>query len=81
MQTRERIHRLIDELPEGELPAVERFLAEHGVVADPFLGALAAAPDDEPLTPDEEAAIDEGLDAIERGQIVPQTELRRSLGL
>ena len=82
MQTRDRIHRLIDELAEGELPAVERFLVDHRANVDPFRRAVDAAPDDhEPSTPGEEAAVEEGRDAIARGEVVPQAELRRSLGL
>jgi hypothetical protein len=82
MQTRERIHQLVDELPDRELPAVERFLEERRAGDDPVLRALANAPeDDEELTPEEEAAIQEGLDAIERGEVVSSAELRRSLGL
>jgi hypothetical protein len=50
--------------------------------ADPFLNALANAPaDDEPLSPEDEAAIAEGLDAIERGDIVSQDELRQVFGV
>lgn len=82
MQTRDRLHALIDDLAEGELPAVERFLTERGASDDPFLRARATAPeDDEPVTPEEEAAIQEGLDAIARGDVMTQTDVRRSLGL
>lgn len=82
MQTRERIHLLIDELPEGKYPAVERLLAARGGDRDPFLRALANAPaDDAPSSPEDGAAIQEGLDAIARGEVVSQTELRRALRL
>jgi hypothetical protein len=81
MQTRDRLHALIDDLPEGELPAVERFLVERGAPNAPFPPALANAPeDDEPVTPEEEAAIQEGLDAIARGDVAPQSKVRRALG-
>jgi len=81
MQPRERIHQLVDDLPEQELPAVERFLRQRED-GDPVLRALANAPDDdEELTPEEDAAVQEGLDAIERGDVVSSAELRRSLGL
>lgn len=82
MHTRDRLHALIDDLPEGELPAVERFLADRRASEDPFVRALANAPEDrEPLTPEDEAAIQEGLDAIARGDVVTQADVRRSLGL
>ena len=82
MLTRDRIHHLIDEPPEHELPdalrAIERFLAGRG--GDPLLAALANAPeDDEPVTPDEEG-IQEGMAATARGDMVSQVELRRALG-
>jgi hypothetical protein len=79
---RERIHRLVDQLPEAELPAVESLLVERRAATDPFLQALANAPeDDEPLTDEDDAAIQEGLDAIARGDVISDAELRRRLGL
>jgi hypothetical protein len=81
-QTRERIHRIVDRLPDDELPEIERFLAEREAATDPFLHALAMAPpDDEPLTPEEEAAIQEGWDALKRGEVVSDADLRRAIGL
>ncbi len=82
MRTRDRIHQLVDELPEDVLPSVEQFLAERRGEADPFLRALANAPNEgERLTPEEEAAVREGLDAIEQGDVVSHAEVRRELGL
>lgn len=91
MQTRDRLHRLIDELPEAELPAVERLPAERGddrleralgkAPDDPFLRALADAPeDDEPLTPEDEAAIDEAYRDVAAGRVMSDDELWRRLG-
>jgi hypothetical protein len=69
--TREPIHQLIDELPENELATIELLIAERRATDDPFLHALANAPaDDEPLTQDEREAIQEGMDAIARGDVV-----------
>ena len=49
MPTRDSFHRLIDELPESELAAAQRFLHYLGATADPVLRALLEAPvDDEP---------------------------------
>lgn len=76
MQTRERIHRLIDELPEDELPAAERVLIRLRDIDDPVLHALRnAAEDDEPLSPEDEAAIDEGLQALQHGDFVRNADL------
>jgi hypothetical protein len=80
MQTRERIHDLVDELAEETLPAVERFLERMRDGGDPVLLALATAPeDDEPLTPEDEAAIEEGLADIAAGRVVSHEEVRRRL--
>lgn len=82
MPTRERLHRAIDELPEDELPAVERLIAERQAGIDPVLRALTNATDDaEALTAEEETAVQEGLAAIARGDVVPQPALRRAFGL
>lgn len=81
MQTRDRLHALVDDLPEGALPEVERFLSERGASVDPFLQALANAPeDDEPLTPEDEAAIEEGYRDLAAGNVVSNDELWRRLG-
>lgn len=81
MITREELHRLIDALPESEWQAARRFLEylrDRGV--DPLLRALADAPeDDEPVTPEEEAAIREAYQAIARGEVVPLEDVARRL--
>lgn len=80
MQTRERIHDLVDALAEETLPAVERFLERIRDGGDPILVALANAPeDDEALTPEEEAAIEEGLADIAAGRVVSHEDVRRRL--
>lgn len=49
---------------------------------DPLERWLQNSPeDDEPLTPEEEVAIEEGLAAYRRGDFVSDDELRRELGL
>ena len=73
---RERIHRLVDLLPESELPDVETLLTARRASADPVLHALANAPKDpEPLTEADAVAIQEGFDAIARGEVVSDAEL------
>jgi hypothetical protein len=81
VSVRDRIHRLVDQLPEADLPVVELILVGRRATEDPVLRALANAPaDDEPLTDEEAAAIQEGLDAIARGDVVSDAELDRLLG-
>lgn len=73
MTARERLRRIVDELPESDaeqiLRAVERWRD------DPVSRALAAAPfDDEPETDDERAAVQEARDEVERGDVVSAAE-------
>ena len=83
MTIRERIHRWVDTLPEGELETAGRVLAGLSApsISSPVAAALAKAPaDDEPITAREAEAIAEGEGDFERGQVVPATELRAHLG-
>ncbi len=78
-QTRDWLHRLIDELPEQDLPAVEQLLTERHL-DDAFRRRLFEAPeDDEPLTAEDIAAIDEGLADIARGELLSHATLRQRL--
>jgi hypothetical protein len=78
--TKERLHKLVDELSEQEaetaLVIVERRRD------DPMLQALAAAPvDDESADADEDAGAAEALAAHRRGEAVGSEDLRRELDL
>lgn len=79
--TRERLRLLVDQLPDSELHAAQRFLEfvhEHG---DPLLHMLMNAPeDDEPVTEEEEAAVREALEDVAGGRVVTMEELKRELG-
>lgn len=80
---KDELHRLVDELPVGEVQAARRFLEylrDRG--GDPLLRALENAPeDDEPETPEEEAAVKHARESVKRGEVVSDEELRRRLGL
>ncbi len=72
MSTREALHRLIDELPEGEVQSAWCLLDSLCAKVDPVLWAFMNAPeDDEPLTPEEIAAIEEGKADVARGDVIP----------
>ena len=76
MTVRERLHRIIDELPEAEaeraLRALERWRD------DPVALALAAAPvDDESETAAERAAVEQARDDVRRGDVVSAEEVQR----
>jgi hypothetical protein len=74
------LHRLVDALPEREVHAARRFLEYLRDAGDPVLRAFMEAPeDDEPLTPEEEAAIREGQEALARGEVRPWEEIRAEL--
>jgi hypothetical protein len=82
MSTRDTLHRLLDELPESELAAAERFLHYLRTMADPVLRALLEAPlDDEPETDDERQAVQEAREELARGEVRTLEEVRRELGL
>ena len=69
-KAKERLYRLVDQIPEGEVHAVERYLeylAEHG---DPFIRKLMNAPfDDEPVTEEEEAGVREAWEDYKAGRV------------
>ena len=78
MTTKEALHRLVDELPESILPEAERYLAS--LRDDPVLRAFMEAPeDDELLTSEEIAAIEEGKAEIARGEGIPWEVVERRL--
>lgn len=82
MVTRARLYELIDALPEAELPEAERYLAQlrERYENDPLLRLLDEAPeDDEPLTLEEEAAIEAGWEAYRRGDYLTAEEAKREL--
>jgi hypothetical protein len=76
MRTRDSLHRLIDELPESELAAAERFLHYLRATTDPVLRALLEAPPD-----DERRAVQEAREELARGEVRTLEEVRRELGV
>ena len=81
-EVKERLYRLVDALPEGELHAAERyleFLARH---RDPFVQTILNAPEAaEPLSVGDREALDEGRRALEAGDVVTDGALRAELGI
>lgn len=58
MTIKERLHKLVDELSDGEADEALRFLVQRR--SDPIVAALRDAPDDdEPVTPADEQALAE----------------------
>jgi hypothetical protein len=80
MTTKERLHKLVDELTEREAEAALVIVERRR--DDPMLQALAAAPlDDEPSDSDEDLGADEALAAYRRGEGISSADLRAELDL
>lgn len=81
MTAKERLHQLIEGLPEGDVPAAERLLiCLRDVGTGPLLRALMAAPDDdEPETPEEAKAVALARRELARGEGIPWEDVRSRL--
>lgn len=78
MTARERVLRLVEALPESELPTAERVLEALTVASDPVARALTNAPeDDEPLSAAEIAAIEEGEADVRAGRVRSLEDVKR----
>jgi hypothetical protein len=80
MTTKEELHRLVDGLTEGEADMALRYIVQQQ--EDPLLRTLANAPlEDEEITPEEEAAVQEARDEIAAGTpLIPLDQVMRELG-
>lgn len=81
MATRKYLHDLVDRLPEENLMAARRSLeyVKSGYT-DHLSWLLDNAPvDDEPTTPEDEAAIAEAREQIRRGETFTAEEIKRLL--
>lgn len=79
MLTRDEIHRLIDAVPEKELPAIARAIE---TTLDPVVRAVLLAPvDDEPLTDEERALVEEARAEAEAVGYLSHDEVKRHHGL
>jgi hypothetical protein len=81
-KAKERLYRLVDQIPAGEVHTAERFLEYLSTSDDPVLRALMnAAEDDEPLSAEDREALEEGRRALAEGDVVTDEELCAELGL
>ena len=80
MTTREKAHKLLDELPESEIESVVEFIASRG--EDPMIRWLDSRPEeDEEISAEEEAAVQEARDEIAAGApLIGFDEIKRELG-
>ena len=81
MAVKDRLHALVDQLPETRLDQAQQLL-EALLADDPVGISLALAPiDDEPETEEERALVEDARAELARGEYLTTDELRRSLGL
>lgn len=67
---------LATRVPASDIPTAKRVL--EALIGDPFWRALQSAPyDDEPVTPEDEAALAEAEAEFARGEISPHEEILR----
>jgi hypothetical protein len=80
MTTKERLHRLVDELSEEEAGDALDFIASRHT--DPLIRRLDSAPlEDEEISAEEEAAAAEGRADIAAGRTSSLEEVKREFGL
>ncbi len=81
MTEKERLHTLVDQLPEPDLHAALRFVEYlRQEASDPVLRALHEAPiDDEPLTAEDLADLEAAERDWQEGCVIPHDQARREL--
>ncbi|HEX9731793.1 MAG TPA: hypothetical protein VGG06_07360 [Thermoanaerobaculia bacterium] len=82
MPAREALHRLVDSLPERDLPTAARVLEALSSTADPVLRSLESAPlDDEPDDDDLDGGLTEARREALEGTLVAHEDVKREFGL
>ena len=82
MTLKEKLYRLVDELPEEECHAAERYLEYLRDQGAPLVHRLASAPyDDEPETREERQAVEEAYEDLQAGRTHPLEDVKRELDL
>ena len=82
MVTKEELHRLVEELPQGEMEAARRYLEYLRNMGDLLLRALMQAPfDEEPEAEAERPAVAEAYADLAAGRVVGHDDVRREFGL
>jgi hypothetical protein len=81
-KAKERLYRLVEQIPEGDIRAAERYLEYLAERGDPFIRKLMNAPlDDEPVTEEEEAGVREAWEDYKAGRVHSLEEIKQELGL
>ena len=80
--TKADLHQLVDQLPGHVLKLARRLLQALSEEEDRFLKGLESAPEeDEPVSPEEAAAIDEAWEDVRAGRVHSLEDVKRELGL
>ena len=80
--SRDRLYRLVDRLPDAEVLAAERYLQYLAAQGDPVIrAALGAAEEEEELNAFGRRLLDEGLEDLAAGRTHTLDELKRELDL
>jgi hypothetical protein len=80
-KAKERLHELVNRIPEGEVHAAERYLEYLAWHGDPLLRKLFEAPyDDEPTTEEEETGVREAWDDYKAGRVHTLEEVKKEFG-
>jgi hypothetical protein len=81
MTTREKLHQIVDKLPEEELDAALKAIEAR--TDDPMIRRLEdAPPEDEEISAEEEAAVQEARDELAAGApLISQEEIKREFGI
>ena len=81
LKQREKLHELVDLLPESEVEQAERILEGlRAAGADPFLQSLLQAPEDDEIpTPEEDEGARLAREEYRRGEARPWEEVRKEL--
>lgn len=78
MTTKEKLQGVVEDLSENEAQAALDYVMR--LRDDPLFRKLASAPvDDEPLSADDEVALEEAYGDLEAGRVIPDGELDRKL--
>lgn len=77
---RSSLHDLVERLPDAELSAARKYL-EYLASNPAHRAAVAAAPDDEPVTEEDAASIRRAIEDLERGRTVSHEEVLGEFGL
>ena len=82
MTTRDEIYKVVDQLPDTQFNAAIQYLRYLRDFSDPVMGNLPEGTEyDNDLSPEDIAAIQEGLEDISAGRLTPIEDVRKELGL